>query len=456
MNKLLKIFISIIVFIFLILVLMAIFKICPPDGPWIMPPWCGKGKIEKSNVRDKNTNNNYLDDSSEENGKINSEINKKEVEKNILEEKKSVDAKEENIITEEAKNNENILNPIRRKNFQKGVVFGAMKWSSEEKKYIDHALETAQDFGVNWIALVPEWFVSPDEHGVEIKAYYSNKDFPNTSGWVSPTLSDEEINNIIQKAKQKGIEVVLKPHIDPIDFGMKSGSSRGSLAPRDWNKFFLNYENFILHYARLAEKQKLPMFIIGTELDTVVRDMPGADKKWRELISQVRKVYSGSLTYSASCFGECWSPRQVSFWDALDYIGFEPYFSLTTKNNPTTLEMKQAFDNKLNKFAKPLYLKYHKPIIITEANVYSYDGVNKNPLNPPPAKAKADQEEQADYYEALMQSTTEKDWIQGIYWWAWYLSSTVSGDYSRDLYDPFIHKKAGEVLNSWYNRIRVD
>jgi len=383
---------------------------CPPQGPWIMPPWCNA----------KNTTSPTLN-----------------------KEKKNTKIKEE-------------YNPsITKKGFQKGIVFGAMKWSKEEKRHINHALNTAEDFDVEWIAIVPEWFVTPNVNGSKIQPLYE-KDFTNTTGWITPSLTDEELIKIINKAKRKGIKIVIKPHIDPIDFGMTAGSSRGSLHPNDWNTFFTNYENFILHYADLAEEQKADMLIIGTELDTVVRDMPNANTKWHSLINKIREKYSGPITYSASCYNECWSPRQVTFWDDLDYIGFEPYFAVTSNNDPTIEELKAGFDKKLNKYAKPLHTKYNKPVLITEANVYSYDGVNKHPLDPPKENAKADFQEQSDYYDALMQSIIEKDWINGIYWWGWYLSTSEKGDYSNDLYDPFIHKKAGKTLSSWYKDIATE
>ena len=30
----------------LIIVLMFLFNLCPPDGPWPMPPWCGHKSFE--------------------------------------------------------------------------------------------------------------------------------------------------------------------------------------------------------------------------------------------------------------------------------------------------------------------------------------------------------------------------------------------------------------------------
>ena len=346
---------------------------------------------------------------------------------------------------------------VFKKGFQKGVTFGGMKWSEDEKKHINTAINALDEFNVKWIAIVPDWFVFPGVNGTEIKPFYmSDGDFPNSTGWITPTLTDSELKNIIDKVRKKGIKVVLKPHIDPIDFGINSGSGRGSLNPSDWDEWFNSYEDFILHYAEFAERENADMLVIGTELDTAVRDAPNATKKWKDIIKKIRKIYSGPLTYSASCFGECWSPSQVGFWNDLDYIGFEPYFSLTNKNNPTIAEIKSVFDKKFDKFAYPLYKKYKKPIIITEANVYSYNGVNKHPIDPPPSNAKADHQEQADYYEAMFQSIIDKDWIQGIYWWGWYLGSIVKGDYSKDLYDPFVRKPAGQIMKQWYLKISSD
>ncbi len=433
MKKLFKIIIIFIILIILALGIMFAFKICPPQGPWIMPPWCKINQVDKNLKVDQEATT----------------FNKKNSQQIIDDSANPSDNLKQKTTVEE--NFKKIVKP----NFQKGVVFGAMKWSADEKKYINQSINVLNEFNVEWIAVVPEWFVFPDVTGTEIKPFYTDSgNFPNTTGWVTPTLKDDELINIIHQAKKKGIKVVLKPHLDPINFGMVSGASRGSFKPNDWEKWFTNYEKFILHYAQLAAQQKVDMLIIGTELDTAVREAPQATQKWKKIISQVRQIYSGPLTYSASCYGECWSPRQVGFWDDLDYIGFEPYFSLTHKNNPTVAEMKLAFNEKFTQYAKPLYNRYHKPIIITEANVYSYTGVNQHPIDPPPSNAIANPQEQANYYEAFFQSIKDKDWIKGVYWWGWYLATTMpNASYSNDLYDPFVRKPAGQVLKKWYQII---
>lgn len=48
------------------------------------------------------------------------------------------------------------------------------------------------------------------------------------------------------------------------------------------------------------------------------------ERQWRRLIRDVRSIYSGDLTYAAN-FDQY---HQVGFWDALDYMGINAYFSL--------------------------------------------------------------------------------------------------------------------------------
>ncbi|MEM8602267.1 MAG: hypothetical protein AAGF24_00335 [Cyanobacteria bacterium P01_H01_bin.121] len=53
---------------------------------------------------------------------------------------------------------------------------------------------------------------------------------------------------------------------------------------------------------------------------------------WRRLIRQTRELYSGRLTYAAN-FDQY---QQVAFWDALDYMGINAYFSLRDREPQAT------------------------------------------------------------------------------------------------------------------------
>jgi hypothetical protein len=60
---------------------------------------------------------------------------------------------------------------------------------------------------------------------------------------------------------------------------------------------------------------------------------------WRRRIADVRRVYSGKLTYAVNWHREV---EEVSFWDALDPIGVQGYFPLATAAVPTVDELETA------------------------------------------------------------------------------------------------------------------
>ena len=143
---------------------------------------------------------------------------------------------------------------------------------------------------------------------------------------------------------------MLKPHVDPFDWSPQQPKGRGDIQPTDWDTWYSNYTSFILHYAELAEKNKVEILVVGTEIDPAAMEGHGygpagggQTEYFSNLIAEVRKVYSGKLTYSSSCHEECWGIKGINFWGDLDYIGFEPYYSLTDKLDPTIDELKNGF-----------------------------------------------------------------------------------------------------------------
>jgi hypothetical protein len=291
---------------------------------------------------------------------------------------------------------------IVKKDFQRGVTFGGMLWRPEDFSKAEYNLKKKlNDFGIEWVLIIPDWFVD-DQKSNTIHPFFADQGmFPNPTNWITPTLTDDQIRFLIKESKKFGYKVVLKPHVDPLDFGVTPGASRGSLRPLSWDEWFKSYEEFITHYAKIAEEEQVDLFVVGTELDTSsmssLSDCCGAprdaEKRWRATIKKVRQIYSGPITYSVSCSiddyaadwkTQCHGPRDIAFWDALDYIGFEPYFGLTNKKDPSIDELKNAFTERLTQWAKPLSEKYNKKILFTEVGFGSYDGVNIKSLSGPP------------------------------------------------------------------------
>ncbi len=79
--------------------------------------------------------------------------------------------------------------------------------------------------------------------------------------------SDDGISKTTELARASGIKTLLKPHIWvskgwPGDIEIKSDSA--------WQSWFREYEKFIIHYAELAQKNRIEIFCIGTELHKTI------------------------------------------------------------------------------------------------------------------------------------------------------------------------------------------
>ena len=106
-------------------------------------------------------------------------------------------------------------------------------------------------------------------------------------------------------ARREGIKLFWKPHL--AYWG--SFAWRGDITFGDdeaaWRRFFDDYRKFIVDQARFAERWRIPLFPIGLEYE---KDHPpasssprrGADaNEWRRIIAEIRRVYSGKITYAA-------------------------------------------------------------------------------------------------------------------------------------------------------------
>jgi len=103
----------------------------------------------------------------------------------------------------------------------------------------------------------------------------------------------------IKIVHEAGYKVFVKPHIwlrSPPD-----GKWRSDIFPtseENWEIWKKSYREFILRYAKLAERGQAEMFCVGVELTRLTLEKP---KYWQELIKEVRTIYSGKITYAANC-----------------------------------------------------------------------------------------------------------------------------------------------------------
>lgn len=302
---------------------------------------------------------------------------------------------------------------------------------------------------INWISQTPFGWQSGHDNP-SIGNNYRNGD--DRTWWGERDLGLKTTTRI---AKANGISTILKPHIWLRD---NEGKWRGEIAmnsEEDWKKWFADYEEFILHYAQLAEEENMEMLCIGTELHQTCVER---EQDWRALIKKIKAVYSGPLTYAANFSGEF---EEIKFWDELDYIGVQAYFPLTTNENPTVEDLQKGWQphlEKLEAFSK----KYNKPILFTEAGYKSTKNSGIEPWVWPQRLSQEERESlysedtQANLYEAMFREVFNQPYIAGIHLWKWFPNfdrSRNASSRSQRFFDIDFTpqgKKAQKVMTDWF------
>jgi hypothetical protein len=274
--------------------------------------------------------------------------------------------------------------------------------------------QLAQQYGVNAIALVPYGFASQDRPEIRFD--------PNRT-----MERDEGIVAVTARAKERGMQVLLKPQLwsrqgFPGSIDMKT--------PDDVRAWFTAYTPFLEHYANLATRIHADMYSIGVEFVRMSRH----DKQWREMAARARQHFAGPLVYCATQGEEF---EQHRFFDAVDYIGLNNYYPL-----PDSLDT-SAMVAKVEQVQK----RFGRPVIFPEAGYCSMAAPHREPWAEDPRAIALD--EQARCYEALLKAFWRKPWFQGIYWWK--VGTNGRGGPNDGSHTPW-KKPAMEVVKRWFTK----
>ncbi len=256
---------------------------------------------------------------------------------------------------------------------------------------------------------------------------------------------DAELVRAIGQAHRLGLRVMLKPHVWLRE--KQDDAWRGRIAmtsEQDWQTWFENYERFILHYARIAEREKVEIFCVGVELAQTMKDRQ-AD--WRRVIDNVRQVYSGPLTYAANWWGEF---DEIHIWDALDYVGINAFFPLSTATAPD-LDVLRTSARRVADQIERVQQSTRKPVILTEVGFKSVRGSTVRPWEwTRPVEPAVDVKLQARAYQAVLEAMWDRPWFYGMYWWKWHSDLRHGGMTDGD-FTPR-GKPAERLLSEWYQR----
>lgn len=331
-------------------------------------------------------------------------------------------------------------------NYQ-GAKIKGFSWEATDSVDQEH-MQSIMPYHVNWIAQTPFGWQA-NVHQPEL-VYRSDRGY-----WGE---RDRGLIHTTGVAQRAGVQTMLKPHIW---MGRNSGGWRSDIEMQneaDWQIWFDNYEKFILHYARLAEEQQIPLFCIGTELYKCASQR---EADWRALIANIREVYSGDLTYAANFYEEY---EAIQFWDALDYIGVQGYFPLTKKEDPSLEDLKKGWRphyKSLKRFAG----RWDRPVIFTELGYRSMRNAAIEPWAWPDRMEYKEEDVSAAVqgrcYEAFFKVFWEEDWVAGVFFWKWsrrnYKPEAFAARQRRRQRDTspidFSPKEpALEVVEDWFSR----
>jgi glycosyl hydrolase family 113 len=314
--------------------------------------------------------------------------------------------------------------------YQRGVAYAALQNGAYHSADSDHSLDLLFATGANYISLLVTWY---------------QNDWGSTD--IQPkdnTPSDEDLAHVIKYAHEHGVHVLLKPQVD---FSNDPGHWRGQVSfdnANSWQAWFDSYRQFILYYARFAQRNDVEEFSVGTELETASQQT----EQWRAIIRAVRAEYTGLLTYSANHSGE---EVSVAFWDDLDFIGVSNFYHLTNYRSPTIGQLMDGWTIPSLRL-QWLHERFpNQPIIFTEVGYPSLERANVWPWNWY-RSARIDVDAQARCYEALFRvwwKNPDRPWFRGLFIWNW-LARTNQGGLQDGNYTPH-GKPAENVLKAWFS-----
>lgn len=291
------------------------------------------------------------------------------------------------------------------------------------------ALGPVKRTNAEWVALIPYAFSRSGEPKVT---------FDHSRQWWGEHTDGN--CQLIQFAKDQGLKVMVKPHVWSMGDGWVGDFDLGTES--EWKVWEKDYTAYILNHAVKADSMNVEMLCIGTEYRIPSRERPAF---WRSLIRQVREVYKGKITYAAN-----WDNfDQITWWDAVDYIGIDAYFPLVEGDHPSVDAIEKAWTpikNDLSAHSR----KWNKPILFTEYGFQSANGAAGPHWDVDKSETNVNLQLQADAYEATFRALQDESWWMGGFFWKWHI--VTRGDRWRGTEWTPQNKPAEQVIAKWYGK----
>jgi hypothetical protein len=300
-------------------------------------------------------------------------------------------------------------------------------------------------------------------------------------------ITDDELRHAISLARDNGMKVMLKPMVicdddtwrawikfyRPVTDQERAAGITGEMDPwqsspqmkegmvtdnQKWDLWWKDFSAFLLHYAAIAEEEHVPLLCLGCEMNST----EGFEDRWRDLIAQIRGVYSGQLTYDINHGGE----DGLRWWDAVDIISISAYYQVpppagqtvdeAVKETTPLSQIVAALEPIRDRLAK-LSARTHKPILFIETGVTNVRGCARYPWSHPGEHpgSPLDQQEQVNYYQGMSEVFWNEPWFMGFCWWDWPARLYDRADAANQRDFCVYGKQAEKTLRDWYAKPRA-
>jgi len=316
--------------------------------------------------------------------------------------------------------------------YMKGLVYYPAVPGGNQRPETDWILENiVLPTGANWIRL----HLAFSQDNVESTNVYHNQE---------DEISDAEYIHLVETAHRLGLRVMSEHGINSSGWANSWAGEIGTkYNEQQWAEWFDSYGKMILQSAQLAESAGTDYFIMASEFESTTH----REKEWRGLIAKVRKVYHGKISMA---YSEESSLQSVQFWDALDAIDVHPYYlDLPGVTDPTSEQLTQAFRPYADRL-EALSKKWNKPILITEIGFWSVHTATQD-YNNLDSSNQIDLQEQTDLFKAVFNTFYGKEWVVGIFWYAFEGSSNYAEPWNN--HNDYIGKPAEGIIRSFFGAL---
>ncbi len=303
---------------------------------------------------------------------------------------------------------------------------------SPRDSFPQHMLEPmVNKGGGNWMAISPFALGKLNDPSITFNSNYQ---------WWGERASG--VRTLADYSEAHGMKTMIKPQVWMWDGWVGSFDLESEEQWKIWEE---EYEEYIMIFAHIAAEKNAEIFCVGTEykIAAVKREA-----FWRELISKIRAIYPGKLTYAAN-----WDNYQnIPFWDALDYIGIDSYFNLVDQKTPVVADLLEAWKPWVEQI-KAVQQQHNKQILFTEYGYMSSDFTawknweNEGNLN----NLDLNMQGQVNAFEAFFQTFWNEDWVAGGFIWKWFHEYDNRGGLTHKEYT--VQRKPAELtVKEWYSK----